>query len=37
VGDESCLLAEQLGKRCDGAVVLRILGVEYRVQRGGVD
>jgi len=37
VGDKPLLAVEQLGERLDRAVVLRVVGVEYRVQRGGVD
>jgi len=37
VGDKPGFAVEQLGERLDRAVVLWIGGVEYRVQRGGVD
>ena len=37
VGDESLLAVEQPGERLERAVVLWIVGVQYRVQRGGVD
>jgi len=37
VGDESLLAVEQPGERLERAVVLGIVGVQYRVQRGGVD